>query len=353
MTLPTQLTIALVLATPGTTWGGMEQHTADLAHALTRRGHRVHVFGHKTYRDKFEADVHFHTLPVQLGRRNLWLQLTLRRRLRALSPDILHAQGNKAAHLADKCRQYARICLGTVHGTKSSHNAFARLHGVIAVSPRILDSLRHPHAQLIYNGVNPDRQYLPADGAPELPAGVTNVIAVGRLEPVKGFDALIRAWAKLGAQADDCQLTLFGEGSQHSQLEHLVRRLKLENSVTLAGFRKDLAPVYRAAKLTVISSEREGFPYVLAESLLYGCPVVSTPISGPRDLLPAASLSTGHQDQDLADLIARALTDLEGLARSQRSAMAFARETLTVKTMAEQTEAVYLKAITERWDNQR
>src|SRR6056297_95223 len=348
MTSPTRLTIALLLATPGTTWGGMEQHTADLATALAERGHGVHVLAHKTYRDHFPAGVHFHPLPVQLGRRNLWLQLALRRRLRELSPHIWHAQGNRAAQLAGKTGKLARVRFGTVHGTKSSHKAFDRLDEIVAVSPRILGSLRHPHKYLIYNGINSECQQIPTDEGPSLPAGVTNVIAVGRLEAVKGFDALIRAWAILGPSADNCHLTIFGEGSQWERLARLIQHSDLGDSITLAGFSKNLEPVFRKAELTVISSEREGFPYVLAESLIYGCPVVSTPVSGPRDLLPPSSLSAGHQDRDLADLMARALANLEALKQSQRSAMAFARETLTVKAMAEQTETLYQKAITER-----
>jgi|25BtaG_2_1085352.scaffolds.fasta_scaffold00545_7 glycosyltransferase involved in cell wall biosynthesis len=348
MTSPDRLTITLLLATPGTTWGGMEKHTADLAGALAKLGHNVHVLGHKAYRDKFPAGVHFHPLPVQLGRGNLWLQLALRRRLRELSPDILHAQGNKAAQLAGKTGKLARVRIGTVHGTKSSHKAFDRLDEIVAVSPRILGSLRHPHKHLIYNGVDSERQQITADDGPNLPAGVTNVIAVGRLEPVKGFDALIRAWAILGRSTDDCHLTIFGEGRQRGQLARLIQQSGLGDSVTLAGFSRNLAPVYRKAELTVISSEREGFPYVLAESLIYGCPVISTPVSGPRDLLPTSSLSEGHRDSDLADLMARVLADLEKLKQSQQPAMAFARETLTVTAMAEQTEALYQKAITER-----
>jgi len=341
MTSSAPLTVALLIATPGTTWGGMEKHTADLAGALAERGHNVHVLGHKTYWDKFPAGVRYHPLPVQLGRRNLWLQLALRRRLREIAPDILHAQGNKAAQLAAKTGKLARVRIGTVHGTKSSHKAFERLDAVIAVSPRILATLRHPRKLLIYNGVAPRDRRPETDDAPELPKGVTNVIAVGRLESVKGFDALIRAWAALGESVSHCHLTIFGEGSQRSRLEQLIHRLKLGHSVTLAGFREDLASVYDSAELTVISSEREGFPYALAESLLSGCPIVSTPVSGPRDLLPETSLSKGHRDRDLAELIGRALADLETLKRRQEPAMTFARETLTIKAMAEQTEALY------------
>ncbi|WP_296933403.1 glycosyltransferase [uncultured Marinobacter sp.] len=351
MTSPARLTIALLVATPGTTWGGMEQHTADLAGALAERGHSVHVLGHKSYRDRFPAVVHFHPLPAQLGRRNLWLQLALRRRLRDITPAILHAQGNKAAQLVSRTGKLARARIGTVHGTKSSHKAFDRLDAVIAVSPRILATLRHPRKQLIYNGVETRNRRLKTDDGPELPTGVTNVIAVGRLESVKGFDTLIRAWATLGESVSNCHLTIFGEGSQRSQLEQLIRRLELEHSVTLAGFRDNLESVYSRAELTVISSEREGFPYALAESLLSGCPVVSTPVSGPRDLLPETSLSKGHRDRDLADLIGRALADLETLKVRQQPAMAFARETLTIQAMAEQTEALYLSAVGGHRDN--
>lgn len=348
MTSPRRLTIVLLIATPGTTWGGMEKHTADLAKALADRGHSVHVIGHKTYRDRFPAGAQFHPLPVQLGRRNLWLQLALRRRLRELSPDIVHAQGNKAAQLVAKTGKLASARVGTVHGTKSSHKAFDRLDEVIAVSPQILATLRHPQKHLIYNGVEPKGPKMTTVDGPELPSGVTNVIAVGRLETVKGFDALIRAWAMLGGTADHCHLTIFGEGSQRSQLEQLIRQLKLDHSITLAGFRENLAPIYEDAQLTVISSEREGFPYVMAESLLSGCPLVSTPVSGPRDILPETSLSAGYRDRDLAELIARALADPETLRQSQQPAMAFARERLTINAMAEQTEALYLKAMGER-----
>jgi glycosyltransferase involved in cell wall biosynthesis len=353
MTSLRRLRIALLIATPGTTWGGMEKHTADLAKALADRGHSVHVIGHKTYRDRFPAGAQFHPLPVQLGRRNLWLQLALRRKLREISPDILHAQGNKAAQLAAKTGKLARVRVGTVHGTKSSHKAFDRLDEIIAVSPRILATLRHPHKHLIYNGVDSERQQMPADNGPSLPPGVINVIAVGRLETVKGFDTLIRAWAMLGDAISHHHLTIFGEGSQRPQLEELIRQLSLEYWVTLAGFRENLAPVYDQAGLTVISSEREGFPYVLAESLIHGCPVVSTPVSGPHDLLPPSSLSAGHQDRDLADLIARALANLEKLKQSQQSAMAFAHMTLTISAMAEQTEALYQTALAKRRTNQR
>jgi len=342
---PDRLTVAFLLATPGTAWGGMEQHTADLVTALSGLGHHIHVLGHPHYRERFSTAARFHALPVQLGRRHPWLKLALHRCLKRLSPDILHAQGNKAAQLASATRRLAKVTTGTVHGIKSSHRAFDRLDRVIAVSPQIFEALTHPRKQLIYNGVDTNRQGMPENVDPVLPQGTANVIAAGRLEPVKGFDTLVRAWSRLDTSAVPCHLTIFGDGSQQRLLERLIRQSGLEQRVTLAGFRQDLTPAYKQAQLTVISSQREGFPYVLVESLLAGCPVVSTPVSGPRDILPAAAISKGHSEEDLAGLLTRSMSDLANLNRAEQSAMSFAASNLTLQAMATQTEALYYDAL--------
>jgi glycosyltransferase involved in cell wall biosynthesis len=342
---PEPLTIAFLMATPGTAWGGMEQHTADLATSLSGMGHHVHVLGHSHYRERFSAGTTFHALPVQLGRRHPWLKLAFRRCLKRLSPDVLHAQGNKAAQMASATRRLAKVTAGTVHGIKSSHRAFDRLDRVIAVSPQIFRALTHPQKQLIYNGVDTARQSVPESTALDLPQGVVNVIAAGRLEPVKKFDTLVRAWSKLEAPADSRHLTIFGEGSQKHALERLIQQSGLEQRVTLAGFRRHLTPAYKQAQLTVISSQREGFPYVLVESLLARCPVVSTPVSGPRDILPAVAISTGHSEEELADLLSRSLADLAELNRAEQPAMAFAASNLTLHAMAAKTEALYYDAL--------
>jgi len=341
------LTIAFLIATPGTSWGGMEKHTADLARALADRGHRVHVIGHRRYHDRFSTSVHFHPQPVQLGRRNPWLNLSLKRCIRGIAPDILHAQGNKAAQLAAHMKPgKIRLRVGTVHGIKSSHRAFQQLDRVIAVSERVFNNLEHPRKQLIFNGVSatPNSSQSSLEET-LLPTGSINVIAVGRLEPVKGFATLIQAWAQFTQRPIKAHLTIFGEGSLRPELEPLISRLELGQQVSLAGFRHDLTDVYHQADLVVISSEREGFSYVLIESLLADCPIISTPVAGPVFLLPDCAISSDYQVGGLTDLLASALTNLPALKAAEGSAMAFARKTLTLDHMADQTEQLYLDAL--------
>lgn len=347
MTQPRPLTIALLFSTPGTAWGGMEKHTADLAQALAHRGHQVHVIGHASYRYQFSAPVHFHAAPVQLGRRNPLLYFVLKRRIHRIAPDVLHAQGNKSAQLIRRIHPPGRcVRVGTIHGSKSSHRAFQNLDRVIAVSPHIFDNLNHPHKHLIFNGISPTFGNSRMDDEERiLPEGVLNVVAIGRLEPVKGFETLIRAWAGLAGDGTNAHLSVFGEGSLHSRLHELIASLGLEARVTLAGYRPDLALVYRQADLVVISSQREGFPYVLIESLLAGRPIISTPVSGPAYLLPAQALSPDWEPASLAHRLRDALADLPALKEAESAAMAFAREKLTLEFMTSETERLYWEAL--------
>lgn len=115
------LTIALLFATPGTGWGGMEKHVFDLGLELARRGHSVHVMAHGSYRARFPAEVHFHPLPVECSRLNPWLRFALRQCLRRIKPDVLHAHGNKAAQLSGQTPLgLAPLRVGTVHGIKKA-----------------------------------------------------------------------------------------------------------------------------------------------------------------------------------------------------------------------------------------
>lgn len=335
------LNIALAIATPGTGWGGMEKHTADLASALAIRGHRIHVLAHSGYRDRFAGPVVFHPLPCQLGRRNLWLRHRLRQTLRSIQPDIVHAQGSKAASLIGAIRHNARATLGTLHGTKSSHRAFDRLDGVIGVSREITDSIEHPNARLIFNGLRAWETTGHNHGqTPNLPIPEERplLVAAGRLEPVKQFDRLIRAWARADC---DGKLVILGDGSQRARLNALIRELDAEGCILLPGHESRIFPWLQAATGCIISSSREGFPYIMVEALMAGCPVLSTPVSGVGDFLPQSCIALSDSVEDITTLISTNLARPEQLAETQRRSFEQARDQLSLETMVSKTEAFY------------
>lgn len=337
----TCLSIAMILATPGTNWGGMERHTADLSAALTARGHQVHVIAHPDYRDRFSAYVTVHSLPFQLGRRNPWLRFRLRHLLNSIRPDVAHAQGNKAAGLLSAACYSRGVTAGTVHGTKTSHREFRQLDGVIAVSREILDSIEHRNKWLVYNGLgkptagengNVSGTIIP------VPEDRPLLLAAGRLEPVKQFDRLIKAWADASPTG---KLVILGEGSERATLLALIRELGMEDRILLPGYEMHMHPWLEAATACVISSSREGFPYIMVEALLARCPVLSTPVSGVSDFLPASCLAQSDSVGDLSILITTCLHSAVSLQQLQTTGFTRAAETLTLDAMTEKTEQFY------------
>lgn len=340
MIAPHRLTIALIIATPGQGWGGMEQHTADLSEELARRGHKVHVLAHPDYQQRFPATVDFHALPVQLGRRNPWLALRLRQRLNKLSPDVLHAQGNKAAALLSGIRKCHSITVGTVHGTKSSHKSFRKLNGVIAVSEGICQTLQPLNAKLIFNGIKPQNR--DAGTTFPLPEAPAFALAIGRLEPVKQFDNLISAWANI---KPPLPLYILGEGSEAGRLKAQIQQLGAGHFIKLPGYEHNPAAWLTRASVCLVSSQREGFPYSLIEALIARCPVLSTPVNGAIDLLPAESLAKATDLDALQTLLSEQLSDLEALKKSQAACFEYASRELTLEAMASQTEDFYYELL--------
>lgn len=342
------LTVALLFATPGTSWGGMEQHTLDLAEGLSGRGHKVHVLAHPLYERRFPRKVHFHGLPTQRSRLHPMLWLALRRKIGGIQPDVLHAHGNKAAQITRQLgSRPGMFRVGTVHGVKKQHRAFDHLDAVVAVSSEIHHNLNHPNKQLIYNGISlpPARQHKP-DAKPAIASASRGApphcIAVGRLEPVKGFHTLIEAWSLLRSPGT---LTIVGDGSERHRLQRLIERLGLQDRVKLAGYRSDLYTLYDQADLTVISSDREGFSYVLLEALAANCPVVSTPVAGPMELLPTTALSCRSDATGLRDLLDKTLDNLPATRAQQVPAMQRVRDSFSIATMVDNIEQLYYRGL--------
>lgn len=128
-----------------------------------------------------------------------------------------------------------------------------------------------------------------------LPAGRRVVLFVGRIEPLKGIDTLLRAMALVAPQIPDWQAGLSviiiggapGAGFEQTnaemvRLQRLRAELGIEDLVTFQGAQDQdtLAHYYAAAEMVVMPSHYESFGMVALEAMACGTPVVASKVGG-------------------------------------------------------------------------
>jgi len=160
------------------------------------------------------------------------------------------------------------------------------------------------------------------------------ILFVGRIDPLKGIDNLIKALPFL-RHIPKLRLVIIG-GGEHSQreiekLRKLARDLEVQNSVDFLGLIKheQLPYFYNAADACVVPSYYESFGLVALESLACGTPVVATDVGNHESVIRQGD--TGYVIQDnvpsrLAERIALLLSQPATATRSAQSIRATVRK---------------------------
>ncbi len=131
-----------------------------------------------------------------------------------------------------------------------------------------------------------DRETADGPGTARIDVSRSTVLAMGRLEPQKGFDMLITAFARAGAAHPGWRLVILGEGGERDALTALADRLGIAGRVSLPGAVKTPMPVLSRGGMFVLSSRFEGFPNALMEAMACGLPAVSFDCpSGPAGII--------------------------------------------------------------------
>ena len=128
-----------------------------------------------------------------------------------------------------------------------------------------------------------------------LPTSRRMILFVGRIEPLKGIDTLLRAMALVAPQLphwrEDLSLVVIGGApgagadkvnAELSRLERLRAELGIEDLVTFRGAQEQdtLAYYYSAAEMVVMPSHYESFGMVALEAMTCGTPVIASRVGG-------------------------------------------------------------------------
>jgi glycosyltransferase involved in cell wall biosynthesis len=202
---------------------------------------------------------------------------------------------------------------------------------------------------VIFNGVEHlDRDAIPRPA--EYTEGSFHLALVGRIEPVKGIDAAIRALADPAAPPN-AQLHVIGSGPQRAQLECLTKELRLEDRVAFHGFRNNSYDYVAHADALLMPSLHEGLPYTALEAMALRTPIIASRVGGLAEALEhgrTALLIPPKQPGKLAGAIAELASSPALADRLRNEAWEDVTKRFSARAMAIQYVSVFEAALAQR-----
>ncbi len=216
--------------------------------------------------------------------------------------------------------------------------------------------LPESRVRVFRNGILP----LPADVPdvrPELTAPDVPIVgALGRLDPVKGYDTLIAAVARLCAEGVRLRCVIAGLGPEEARLRRLIHQSGLGREVTLLGLREDVPALLRAFDVAVMASRSEGAPLAIIEYMAAGLPIVATRVGGIPELIEPGVHGILVEPDDpvaLADGIRRLLEHPTEAATLAAAARARQRAEFDLDVVVAQLQELYLSLYLGRGGRRR
>jgi glycosyltransferase involved in cell wall biosynthesis len=190
-------------------------------------------------------------------------------------------QYNNCRHLRCFIKRYCRDLDQIIALTGDQKSDICRLYGI-------------PSNKIVVGGGGYDETLFTR--APKSAAGTVQILYAGKFNRSKGLPWLLRSLMKIKNHDWHLHMAGSGDGPEFNHCMDLAE--KLGRRVTNHGYitHQRLAELMKMAHVQVLPSFFEGLPLVLFEGLASGCRVITTNLSGFKEIF-------GKADQDTIDLI--------------------------------------------------
>ena len=178
-----------------------------------------------------------------------------------------------------------------VYADKDSENrSYRNFNAIACVSDYVADGMKRRiggnNISTIYNILDPDIVSKSKADVAQIKKHKLNLVSVGRLEYVKGYDLLIDAMDELvNRRHSDVHVTIVGDGSQRESLQRKVSDMGLSSNIIFVGAKNNPYPYVLQADAFVCPSRHEGFNIAILEAMSLGKPIIATSCVGPQEIL--------------------------------------------------------------------
>jgi len=296
----------------------------------------------------------------------------LYRLFRVFKPDVVHTHLSVLRYALIPlilCRIPARF--HTLHNIaqkevdalgKIVHYLAFHLGGVIPVSisqevARTVKKLYKVRTLIIYNGI-PTRHFKSAEETRSIwrkKEGIKNsevvFLHIGRFSPQKNHRLLIEAFAQAMMKRSDLKLLLVGDGELRPDIKKIVKEKQLEQNIHFLGLRQDISELLSACDIFILSSDWEGVPMTILESMAAGKPVIATAVGGVPELVEDSitGLLVPPQDiQALSKAMVKLANDSSLREEMGKEGRKRALERFDINLIARQYEELYLKVLGDK-----
>lgn len=297
------------------TLGGAERVLLRTTRLLLERGYRCSVVtfeGDPRFRDiRPPFDCPFYVFPLRrtYDANAIRVGLKLRRFIRSEQVDIAHTFFSTSdlwgGFIAKSARCPVLISSRRDMGIERSfkHQVAYRLIGglfdqVQAVSEQVRiqtiaqDRISAAKVVTLHNGVDLDeirktvpsrvRKILGVESAAPL------IVSVGNIRPVKGFDVMLEAAAKVCRRFPRAIFAIVGgiyDQEYYQWLKQQITTLKLQDNVRFLGYTENAVPLLKGCDIYCQCSRSEGLPNSVLEAMACGLPCVATAVGGTPEVI--------------------------------------------------------------------
>ncbi len=170
-------------------------------------------------------------------------------------------------------------------------------------------------------------------------------VTVGRLNPQKAYDRLLRIVKNLQTINQNFRLFILGMGPMEHDLKKFVSENALEKCVFFEGFQRNPYPYIRHADAFICSSIREGYSTVVTEAVILHTPIITTLCSGMEEILGSgdacAGIITENTEEALEKAIRNILQQTENLKNLQVKTVNRAQQLASRDSFAEVENLLY------------
>lgn len=360
------------------TTGGSGVVATELAAALSRRNHRVHlVASEEPVRFTGETEtlkMHRVTVPrydlFPDGSYGLAVACRLGEVLEENDLDVIHSHyafpHAISGYLArDLFSERDAKLISTLHGTdiyfgeqhRCHYNivkaALQRADRVTAVSRFLVNETERiydidvSNFEVIPNFVDTDR-FQPVSrepGADEfLPDDVPVLMHVSNFRTIKNPLDPIHVLRFVLEAGQDAHLVMVGDGPERQRAESLVSEFHIREHVTFTGQRSDVPDILPGADLMLVTSEKESFGMAALEALACGVPVLNSSEGGLRELLEDGLQGYHLEPGDrfaMAEKAVELLGDSGQLNRLRENARTLVRDKYSMEHVIPRYEDLY------------